>query len=193
MNIRFLGDALDHWKGSLFESLQNAGVLSHFAVDPLASDLHEWKQQDFDLYARLLKVSFCQVLRHKVGIADNRQKYFQEILHIGDLFLDPDTGVATGRVTKRHVMPTEVGHLLDSNLKRIVVVYQHAARCRLAERVDEVLKAICDHRGLWWCSYESGTVAMLFLSRDRGRTGAVANHFRGILSLRADGRIRPGE
>jgi len=38
MNLRYLGDALDHWKGSLFESLQQANILHDFAVDAMASD-----------------------------------------------------------------------------------------------------------------------------------------------------------
>jgi hypothetical protein len=33
MNLTFLGDALDHWKGSIFESLQKGGILPDFAVD----------------------------------------------------------------------------------------------------------------------------------------------------------------
>lgn len=183
MNLTHLGDALDHWKGSLFESLQGAGVLTDFAVDPVVSDLHDWTAQHFCLYARLLRVDLNQVLR--------QQK--EKRLHTGDLFIDPDTGVATGRRSEKHVMPAEVRQLLDSNLKRIVAVYQHAARgCRIADRVDDVLGAIRDHRSLGWCSYESGTVAMLFLSRDHGRATTVSEHFRRILGLHADERIRCG-
>jgi hypothetical protein len=198
MNTTFLGDALDHWKGSLFESLQNAGVLTDFAVDPLASDLHAWKQQDFDLYARLLRVELLQVLQHKVSIADNRQQYFLEVLsHAGDLFIDPDTGVATGRVRlehhRRYVEPAEIGQLLDSGKKRIAAVYQHVHGRRVADRVDKVRQAIGKRiEKLGWSSYESGTVAMLFLSRDHHRVEAVSEHFRRILGLRADGRIRCG-
>jgi hypothetical protein len=32
-----------------------------------------------------------------------------------------------------------------------------------------------------WCSYESGTVALLFLSEDAGRTTSVADGFRQLL------------
>jgi hypothetical protein len=188
-----LGDALDHWKGSLLESLQNARVLTNLAVDPLASDLPEWNQQDFDLYARLLRVGFHQVLRHKTNIVANRQQYFQEVPCAGDLFIDPDTGVATGmRNGRRYVRPVEIGQLLDKDKKRIVAVYQHV-RGKVADRVDDVVSAIDDRIGRFiWSSYESGTVAMLFLSRDCARAAAVSKHFRGILGPHGDERVRQG-
>jgi len=58
LNLNFLGDALDHWKGSLFESLQEAQVLRDFAVDPMASDLGSWNSDDFLILARLLHGKF---------------------------------------------------------------------------------------------------------------------------------------
>lgn len=197
MKLAHLGDALDHWKGSLFNFLQAVGVLRNFAVDPLATDAENWTPQVFAVYAHLLRVESHQVLQHEIRIADNRQGYFQEVLDAdsGDLFIDPDTGVATGRVRHpmKYVMPAEIRQLLGNGGGRIVAVYQHAARRRrIADRVDQVLEAIRDHRGVGWCSYESTTVAMLFLSRDSGRATAVAEHFRRILGPRADGRIRFG-
>lgn len=56
MNLAFLGDALDHWKGSLFESLQKGGILQNFAVDPMASDLAAWTPEDFSLFSTLLRI-----------------------------------------------------------------------------------------------------------------------------------------
>jgi hypothetical protein len=130
-----LGDAFDHWKGSLFGSLQRVGILTDFVVDPLVSDDGPWQPQDFGLYARLLRVKLRQVLQHegRPSIGDDRQGYFQAISHTGDLFLDPDTGVATGRVRDRmkYVTPAEIGRLLDSSKKRIVAVYQHVSRVRV--------------------------------------------------------------
>jgi len=46
MNSSFLGDALDHWKGSLFESLQKRRIVCELAVDPMASDLAVWKPDE---------------------------------------------------------------------------------------------------------------------------------------------------
>lgn len=44
----------------------------------------------------------------------SRNRYFAEIQHQGDLFLDPDTGIATGRVAhpEHYVRPREIWSLL---------------------------------------------------------------------------------
>lgn len=38
LNLRFLGDALDHWKGSIFERLRDGGIVQNFAVDAAKAD-----------------------------------------------------------------------------------------------------------------------------------------------------------
>ena len=96
MNLRFLGDALDHWKGSVFEGLQNSNILEDFPVDAMASDIDNWRPEDWSLYAKLLRVRESQIVEHKATLERNRKKYFDEIPISGDLFLDPDTGVRTG-------------------------------------------------------------------------------------------------
>lgn len=55
MNLEFLGDALDHWKGSLFQSLCAGQVLHDFAVNPMATDQESWKEADFEVHARLIE------------------------------------------------------------------------------------------------------------------------------------------
>ncbi len=192
MNLAFLGDALDHWKGSLFESLHGAGVLQNFAVDAMASDAEAWRPEDGALLARLLRVEQRQVIRHTASLL-SREAYFAEIDHRGDLFLDPDTGVATGPVKEpeRYVKPEEVKNLLATAPDRLLVVYQHVRAQRPSDRVDAVLASLRAQAGDFaWSSYESGTVAMLFLSRKEERACAVADHFRGLLGRHADGRIR---
>jgi len=190
MNLAFLGDALDHWKGSLFESMRQAGVLKDFAVDPMASDLVAWQAADFSLFARLLRIDAYQIIRHDCGLGD-RVRYFAEIRHSGDLFLDPDTGVLTGRrPSKRHVGPSEISSLI-SDSDRLVAVYQHVRAQRVCDRVNDVRRALqaamaCCH----WCSYESATVAMLFVARNAERTSAVAEHFGTLLGRHAVKRIR---
>lgn len=124
MNRKFLGDALDHWKGSLFQSLQAADLLQDFAVDPMATDARPWKPGDFTVFTRLLHVNPSQIVPHRATLRD-RAKYFAEISHHGDLFLDPDTGIATGRVKLAHVSPSEIGDLLDARTNRLLLVYQH--------------------------------------------------------------------
>ena len=190
MNLAFLGDALDHWKGSLFQSLQDGGVLRDFAVDPMASDLALWKPVDFLLYAKLLRIDRSQITPHVCNLAD-REKYFTEIAQTGDLFLDPDTGVATGkRVSIQHIAPSDIATLLGSS-NRLLLVYQHVRAKRVSDRVNEVCGVLRSQiPDCQWCSYESGSVAMLFLARNSRRIETVRRHFANLLGHHATTRIR---
>lgn len=195
MNRKYLGDALDHWKGSLFELLHARSALREFAVDPMASDLPEWTSQDFGLFARLLRVTPNQIIQHSHSLRE-RAEYFAELSHTGDIFFDPDTGVATGSVKDptHYVRPIEVGNLIAYRPDRIVAVYQHVRATPVALRVDTVLDALAAHaNGALWCSYESGTVAMIFLAGDQGRVEAVRRAFADLLGSHSDGRIRCGQ
>jgi hypothetical protein len=195
LNRKYLGDALDHWKGSLFEHLQALGVLRDFAVDPMASDLRDWQPQDFSLFAKLLRVNPNQVIKHQCSLRE-RSKYFAELSHVGDVFLDPDTGIATGPVADltQYVRPQEIKDLIAKSAGRLVAVYQHVRAQRVSVRVDAVLAVLSGNASAsGWCSYESGTVAMLFLARDVERVGAVRRAFSELLGSHADGRIRFGQ
>lgn len=205
MNLTHLGDALDHWKGSLFEFLEREKLLRDFAADPMASDGNAWIEEDFELYARLLRIQPTQILHHQQPLAD-RADYFGEIHHRGDLFVDPDTGIRTSgcRRAYRYVEPQELVALLESpdgggTPPRVVVVYQHVRGQQTAERVDACIRAVADAiqvaaEGDWgdsgWAAYESPTVAMLFLCKDKCRTEALAAGFRQWLGRHAQGRIR---
>src|ERR1700694_3410929 len=176
MNLSYLGDALDHWKGSLFEFLQARRLLHDFAVDPMASDLESWQEADYVLLADLLRVPRDRIIGHEHRLT-TRSRYFAEILHKGDVFLDPDTGIATTRVShpEKYVQPNEIWSLLLDGPTRLIAVYQHVRARRVATRVDEVLACVARSDGSGaWCSYESGTVAMLFLSLAEHRTHDVA-------------------
>ena len=192
MKLAFPGDAHDHWKGSLFESLQQSSVLRDFAVDPMASDWSDWKPEDVLLFTRLLRIDKSQLIPHNVCLA-SRMQYFCEIKHTGDLFLDPDTGIATGRVKEDiwYVRPAEIELLLrDSD--RLLAVYQHGARGKIiSQRVHEVCRVLNGAiDGCKWSSYESGTVAMMFLSGSHQRVAKVTTHFRRLLGRHAAGRIQ---
>lgn len=189
MNLSFLGDALDHWKGSLFESLQKSRIVCEFAVDPMASDLADWKPDDFAILAKLLRIDLSQIISHNHSL-DNRGAYFHEIKHRGDLFLDPDIGVATGRLSVRHISIAEIAHLLIPT-DRLLAIYQHIRAQRVTDRVDAICAAIrAKSDDVCWCSYESSTVAMLFLSRKPERIASVHRHFCELLGYHATGRIR---
>lgn len=194
MNLAYLGDALDHWKGSLFEFLTAEDLLRDFAVDPMATDGTAWAPADFALYARLLRVSEPQILRHAYPLAA-RSKYFAEITHRGDLFLDPDTGIQTGAGSPvdKYIKRGELASMLQAHDGAVVAVYQHVRAQKTCDRVDGCMRALAQVLDVMaWCSYESGNVAMVFLSREAGRTTAVAQGFRGLLGRHADGRIRAG-
>jgi hypothetical protein len=191
VNLCFLGDALDHWKGSLFELLQRSDLLCDFAVDPLASDLKSWQTENFEVFARLLRVEQHQIVFHHASL-DNREEYFREIRHKGDLFLDPDTGVATGRVKEKsqYVTPEEVRLLLNQS-DRMLAVYQHVRAKATSERVNEV--GLCLQQAisnLHWVSYESANVAMIFFSHSTPRLGQVAGALRKFLGSAASRRVR---
>lgn len=192
MNLRYLGDALDHWKGSLFEHLQNAKLFRELAVDAMASDAEDWQAADWKLFAKLLRVKDAQVVRHTRPLAVDRAGYFQEIAHGGDLFLDPDTGIATGKVgdATQYLFAAELHGLLGREPERIVAVYQHIRAQKTRDRLQKVVTALkVPKRPFSCCSYESGTVAMLFLSRSDSRVDCVYQDFESLLGSHAARRI----
>jgi hypothetical protein len=192
MNLEYLGDALDHWKGSLFEYLQSEGVIRDLMVDPMATDGDQWTNEDFALYARLLRVRLEQVIRHQAPLAD-RASYFAEIREEGDLFLDPDTGIATGGsspITK-YVKAKEASNLLQLSGNRVVAIYQHVRAQKTCSRIDVCLSAIGSITAdVGWCSYESPTVAMLFLCSDGSRTRDIGKALTRLLGRHGERRVR---
>ncbi len=184
MNLLYLGDALDHWKGSLFEELGQAGLLRDLAVDAMCTDAEDWQPADLALYARLLRVRRDRLVYHRRSLECERTGYFQEVEHGGDLFLDPDTGIATYRVRNKpqFVFPNEVHDLLSKRPERVVAVYQHVARKRTRDRLQTVMSALEQlNQPFSCCSYESGTVAMLFFSRQVKRIEGIYQQFEEIL------------
>jgi hypothetical protein len=193
MNRKHLGDALDHRKGSLLKQLQCIHTVHNFAVEPKFPD-PPWTDEERALLARLLRVKPAQILRHTADLLD-RAKYLDEIKHRGDLFLDPDVGVATHRVTERerYVMPSELKRLLDEAPERLLLVYQHGARCDIDARVAAVCDAVRREVGrCGWCAYQSATVAMLCVARNPARTRAVERHLAEFLRPCAKRWIRGG-
>ena len=192
MNLKYLGDALDHWKGSLFERLQNENLFREFFVDAMASDAVEWQIADWKLFANLLRVKDAQVVRHNCSLVTDRAAYFGEITQKGDLFLDPDTGIATGRVSNasQYLFGNELNGLLDRGPKGVVAVYQHIRAQKTRDRLHNVVNTVkLPNRPLSCCSYESGTVAMLFLSRSDARIDSISQDFKRLLGSRVTRRV----
>jgi|WetSurSiteA1Bulk_404760.scaffolds.fasta_scaffold104489_1 hypothetical protein len=192
MNLQFLGDALDHWKGSVFAELQHSSLLNDFRVDAMASDSENWEQIDYRLYARLLRVQQAQLVVHKNALSGDRSNYFHEIPSIGDLFLDPDTGFKTGtvRTLSQYLKAAELHDLLKRNKDRVIAVYQHVRARRTRDRVEEVLRVLRNEGSRFFCtSYESGTVALLFFASEPERIEAIREHFCALLHRHAESRI----
>lgn len=192
MNLKYLGDALDHWKGSVFEKLQDVGLLQRFAVDAMASDADSWKPADWSLFSSLLRVKSAQIIRHNASLDGDRHAYFGEVVSTGDLFLDPDIGIQTGTVKdkRQYLKPSELFQVLETDRGRLVVVYQHVRAQRTRDRVEQVLVTLRAVRGTFSCtSYESSTVAMLFFSLTRSRIKSVGDYFEQFLGSHAARRI----
>jgi len=194
VNLEYLGDALDHWKGSLFDYLQARANLRDFAVDPMATDREHWSEADFSLFARLLHIERSQIIPHEASLR-NRSQYFGEIKHRGDIFLDPDTGIATSGSSSRmkYVRPVELATILDFDHRPVVSVYQHIRAQKTCMRVDGCVAATLRKIAAEWCSYESPTVAMLFFCKDGTRICEIAEALRQLLGKHAERRVRTGK
>lgn len=192
MNLRYLGDAFDHWKGALLSRLVQDGALVDLGVYPVASDHAEWTEADYRIYADLLRVPVAAVQR-ATPHPHPRTRILTDTPHKGDAFLDPDTGIATGRVRywSHYVYPTDVLWLLNNGYNRAVAVYQHVRGTSVANRVDQVILAMPSV--LEWASYESGSVAMLFFSLAPGKVDDIETSMRAFLGRHADKRIRRGK
>ena len=190
MNGKHLGDALDHFKGSVFAFLQQDKVLRNFLVDPMATDdASPWQAS----YARLLRVKPDQLVRHEHALRQDRKRYFSEIPRDGDIFLDPDTGIRTNgnHDLDCYLQPTELLDLIDAAADRLVVIYQHS-RMSVRQRVQGVWEALNQQNNLFSCSYELPpplNVALIFFSRTSARVEAVRDCFCGLLGPRAQDRI----
>lgn len=194
MNLNHLGDAIDHWKGSLFEYLQAEDALHEFAVDPMATDSEKWNEDDFLLFVRLLRIKRRQIITHKACLKA-RAEYFAEIRHGGDIFLDADTGIATSHSSamEKYVTPEELADLLRRYDGRTLAVYQHVRAQRTCARVDQCVATVAKRlSGIKWCSYESPTVAMLFFSIDGTRTSQIATALNQLLGKHAERLVRAG-
>ncbi|MGD0827224.1 MAG: hypothetical protein ABSA09_03970 [Desulfobaccales bacterium] len=194
MKLEFLGDALDHWKGSVFEGLQSSNVLNGFRVDAMISDIGNWAPEHLSLYAKLLRVKSHKIVEHKGTLDRNRKEYFDEIPRSGDLFLDPDTGImpcSGGDI--RHLKHEELFSLMNYEGKRVVAVYQHGSHTMsLKSRVEDVLNMLRSvHPNCYCASYYSSScnVTLLFFSFQRNHIESVNRYFHKLLGSHGDKRI----
>jgi len=189
VNRKHLGDALDHWKGSVIASLD--ALLHDVHVIPMFTDKDprtSWPEAHLRLYAKLLRVPHDHILHsHTPFRASTRAEYIPAVRlpADSDVFLDPDNGIAPeGGGDAKHVTPSELAILLPADSRRIVLVYQHSFRTN--DYVEVSLRRVVDPlqlRGTSAFAYNAGTVAMIFASCCRQRLvevhRALANMLEG--------------
>jgi hypothetical protein len=122
MNLHYLGDAHDHWKGALFEHLQCEGALQDLMIDRMATDPEEWTEADFRLYARLLRVEPRQIIRDERALA-SRKNYF-----------------GSGSPIARYVKRKELSELLGPAGGRVIAVYRQSTCPKFTLRFWQPLK-----------------------------------------------------
>ena len=89
MKLTYLGDAHDHWKGSVFQYLQEGEILRNFLVDSMATDASPWNTANSKLYAHLLRIEESQLVQHGRTLSQDRKarrQYFLNIPRTGNSF-----------------------------------------------------------------------------------------------------------
>ena len=181
MNIQHLGDAYDHWKGSVISILSSRKKIgSNLVVVPMLTDFQLWKAKDLRTYRRLLNLREESTICHEHETFTNHQigrhNYFAGIPNKCDLFLDPDTGISTGNhLTEKHITINEISNLLNDggNRDRVLMVYQHSTRSR--DRFPKIGSML---RRVPYYPFKCGQVAMFFISLSKNRIKAIKNTLR---------------
>ena len=192
MKLEYLGDAFDHWKGSVIRELSKGkgALLNKLWIAPMFTDEKDWKKNDVNKYAGLLNVSAKRIFLDTTF--KKRKIYFRELKRKrSDLFLDPDAGISFERSKKTHVNMAEISQLLDGNSKRVVMVYQHH-RGKYPD-ADEWLNEISSNSEIKAIAYKAGLVTMFFISNNRSRLVSIAkrleDRWQGSLHRRDNKRI----
>ena len=179
MMIEHLGDTADFWKGGMIEDLESSGLLSDLAVDQMIADDAEWQSSTYALYQKLLRIKKSQVIVHKKSFQRNRIDYWKEITHRGDIFFDPNVGIMTSAARPReyYLFPVEIKDAVNFNSDRVVLVYQHACRRLLRQRIADIFHRISGQVPLIsCCSYEAGNAAMIYFSRSKLRIKEIYDY-----------------
>jgi hypothetical protein len=187
MNLKHLGDALDHWKGAVI----NAVGVKTLRIVPMLTDSENWTQEDFSAYARLLRRKSRDLVKKKQLFSNQTRDGYFCGLGNEDLFLDPDTGIAPDRKRKqKHVSPFEIAGLLPKGSSRMLLIYQHASRKKNSVRDKlSLLRSAGDLRDCGLFAYDSGPVAMVVISRNRKRTKKAQARLKFWLGPAAKRRI----
>lgn len=189
MKLPHLGDALDHWKGSVIRLLKNE--LTDLRVLPMLTDPTLWNPELFCVYAGLLHVNPGMILKTNIQILpeDERAEYFNVDCQF-DLFIDPDTGIGDRKIPSdpdkknEYIMPSEVASLVPDGSTRMLLIYQQATLGGITRiphirgRVDTLKMATGRH---YVFAYFAGQTSMVFVSRDTARLSRVRGHLERLL------------
>ena len=176
MNTKFLGDAFDHWKGSLISFLSINRLVKNVVVEPMITNDSKWSKEDLETYSRLLKLeSSSQICHGQSTFSGDRETYFDALPKNADIFLDPDIGIATSTAGKKRVRVAELEKLLV-NADRVLIVYQHSARGFFYKRLIQIGDRISrDIPNVHYAVYECGRVAVFFISLNKARIEELFN------------------
>ncbi len=191
MNSKFLGDAFDHWKGSLISLLLTKGLIRNVVAEPMITDhVQSWTTEDIETYNRLLNLGrTCRISHGESTFSGKRTDYFNEVPQDGDVFLDPDIGIATDKASRKHIKIAEIRKLLDQS-NRIVMVYQHSGRGVFHQRLLTIKSKITEGKSSVHCTvYQCGQVAMFFISLSESRIAEIKTALQEHLSGTAQRRV----
>jgi hypothetical protein len=188
MNLKHLGDALDHWKGSVIELIGDKKL----RVVPMFTDHEPWPQPHLDTYAKLLRREPEDILKKGVRFSKNSRDAYFSNLGKEDLFLDPDTGIASEENAKeKHVKPSEIAILLEESGSRMLLIYQHRLLFRrdgFREKLN-LLRSTVSPKDCPMFAYDSGTVSMVVISQSQKRIKEASERIHSCLGLVASARI----
>jgi hypothetical protein len=171
MQRLWLGDALDFWKGTFLAVLRASSTPPlPLKVLPMFTDAG-WTPAEVDTYAAILGVPTSALLSTSQLNQPARSNYFAGYVRLReDVFVDPDTGIATGRPKPSHVTPGEIVGMLSGD--NVVAVYQHRPQ-RVAAGWLVKYAQLLTAAGAVTIGYEAGQVGMLFNTRSPARETGI--------------------
>ncbi len=206
MKRKYLGDSLDHVKRTVIAGCEEAGAAGVHVL-PMVTDDPTWPPDDpaWDSYAWLLGLD-RKFLRNvglpfafvrdrslkpkeqKARWISVREAYFAAAGGFdGDLFLDPDTGLAFGGVEAAYLKgrpkPKDPAYVhrhelekLTAGTDRLVVLYQHKHLGDPEGYLDKAKERLGE-KGLESFGYWLTHISIMFISRSAARLKPVRSYF----------------
>ena len=196
MKLGYLGDASDHWKGSLHEHLRSRARLKNLHAVGMFAD-GPWGLSAVEAYARLLRLPGAHaVLDANLPMprVKGRAAYFSNVLRTvppdADLLVDPDTGIKNGATgSTAHISVAELAALLGPTRVLMVFDESHDRRIDKSAHVRGLAAALVD-LGTRVVACESGRgVTMFFISKHPTRTAQIDESLCALLGPAAKQRV----